>query len=442
MSSIATKPRDFVDILSYPSKKQRPLGKEPISVPRDPLITKFTNFKGKKFNPVNIHYSLFFTAFDIRDYGKNISKFMKMFSSLNCKKVYLETYRDGYTADKELLLTCKAKLEKDGIKVSAGITPTHFSDKGKYNEVTMASGCFTDREANRKMKKVFEMTASMFNEIIIDDWFFTVCKCPSCKKAKGKKTWEEFRSKLMYDVSKKYIIAPSKKVNKKVNLILKFPNWYENYYNNGYDLNKLVPIFNEIAVGTETRDFRKSRFLPAHGAMLFNYIKGLAPGKVEKAWFDIYLCDKEIYVEQAYQSVLGGAKELILFCAGILPQKNMRPMVENLIENSPKIDRLSHFHKIFNIPVVREANTFGEELLHQYFLMAGIPVYLTDKTEVRESIVILTEQSCKKTDKLRLFNHFIKAGKNIFMTVNFANDIKKHLNVNKMIRIIFILKMI
>jgi len=425
---------DFVDALSYPSKKLRLLGKEPISVPRDPLIISYTPFKGKKVNPNNFYYALFFTAFDVRDYTKDIRKFMKIFSPLNIKKVYLETYRDGYAVDKDVLIDAKRKLEKEGFKVSGAVTTTHFSDKVKYNEGTAASGCYTDKEANRKMKKVLELSASIFNEIIIDDWYFTICRCPQCTKAKGKKTWQEFRSRLMHDVAKKYIIEPSKKVNKNVNLILKLPQWYEKYYYSGYDLNKLIPVFDEIAVGTETRDFRKARFMPVHGTMLFKYIKNMAPDKVKKAWFDIYLCDREIYVEQAYQSVLGGADEVILFCAGIMPQKNMRPLVENLIINTGKIDRLSSFSNIFNIPLIRETNALSDDKLNQYFLMSGIPIYITDRKSVKEDIVILTEDSTKKQGNVKLFNSLIKAKKNIFMTVNFAKEIKKYFDVKRLKR--------
>ncbi len=220
MSGKTTKPRDFVESLNYPSKKLRPLGKEPISVPRDPLITGYTPFKGKKVSPKNFFYSLFFTAFDTRDYGPDIHRFMRIFSPLNIKKVYLESYRDGYTVPVEILEKAAEDLKKYGVEAAGAVTPTHFSDKQKYNENPSPTGCFLDREGNRKMKKVFELTAFVFNEIIVDDWFFTVCRCPACKKSKGKKSWEEFRAKTIQDAAKKYMINPAKSVNKKVNIIL------------------------------------------------------------------------------------------------------------------------------------------------------------------------------------------------------------------------------
>jgi len=423
--------KEFVESLNYPAKKLRPLAKWPISVPADPLITDYTPFKGKTVSTKNFSYSIFFTAFDVRDYGPQISKFMKIFAPLSVKKVYLESYRDGYTADESVLRAARDVLLKEKYEVSGAVTPTHFSETVK-NDYPTASGCFTDREANRRMKKVFELTASLFDEIIIDDWFFTVCECAQCKKAKGKKSWQEYRSKLIFDVSKKYIIEPAKKVNKKVNIILKVPQWYESFYDRGYDLEKLIPIFDEIAVWTETRDFKQARFMPVYGSMFYIYMKNIAPGKVKKAWFDIYQCDKEIYTEQAYQSVLGGAGEIILFCAGILPQPLMRPLVEELIEKSEKIDRLQSFSKIFSIPMIRQLNTYGDELLPQYLLMAGIPAYMTDKKNLREKIVILTAQSAKPAEFPSLFNALIRMGKNVVLTVAAAKYLRKHFEVEEL----------
>lgn len=112
--------RDFIDALSYPSKKTRPLGKEPLSVPRDPLITDYTPFNARTAVPKTFSYSLYFTAFDVRDYGPDIKKFIKIFSPLTLKKVYFETYRDGYTAGRDALAAAKKELEKEGIRVSGG----------------------------------------------------------------------------------------------------------------------------------------------------------------------------------------------------------------------------------------------------------------------------------------------------------------------------------
>src|SRR5208283_4066046 len=292
-----TKQTEFVNALSYPSKELRPLAMQPVSVPADPLVTNYSSFEGKKANPKNFSYSLFFTAFDVRDYDKIMEDFIDIFSPLNIKKAYLESYRDGFLVDENTMLYAKEVLSNKGLAVSGAVTTTHFSNRTKYNEYPCASTCYTDRRGNEKMAEIFRYTAGMFNEIIIDDWYFTVCRCSNCIKTRHNKTWQEFRSELLFDTARKNIITPTKETRKDIKLILKLPNWMESYYDRGYDLAKLVPAFDEIAVGVETRDFNKSRYMPVYGSMLYRYIHEIAGDKVKKAWFDAYMCDEKTYPE-------------------------------------------------------------------------------------------------------------------------------------------------
>lgn len=424
--------RDFVDALSYTSKKSRPLALEPISVPRDSFITSYAPFKGKKTTPSNFSYSLVFTAFDVRDYGPDIKKFIKTFANLHIKKVYLETYRDGYCVNPELLKKTKKELEGLGFAVSGCVTTTHLSDRAKHNETVLASSCYTGTAARKKLKEIFERAASLFNEIIVDDWFFTLCRCPECVSAKGKKEWDEYRGRLMADTAKKYVIAAAKKENPRVKLVLKMPQWYENYMNAGYDTEKLFPLFDGICAGTETRDYKRSPYMPVYGGMLMRYLSELAPGKVKSAWFDIYMCDDRLFVEQAYQSVLAGASEIILFCAGALPQRENMPLVESLIEKTGQIDRFKNFSGLFTVPFIREAEGKGDEGLHQYFLMAGIPIYLTPKTVLKEKIHILSEQSAPPSGRAALFSALIKRKKDLVVTAGFAASVKKYFTVSKL----------
>jgi len=431
-NAVLESPKEFVDALSYPAKKYRPLCKRPVSVPYDPIITDFTPIKSKKYEPQNYSMSLFFTAFDVRDYGPEIKKFMKIYSNVPFKRIYLETYRDGYEAESGLLKKTRDTLIKEGYSVSAAVTTTHFSDRAKFNEIESAAGCYTDREALRKMRGVFERTAKIFNEIIIDDWFFTVCRCPSCLKGMGERDVSKFRMKLMADAAKKHIIEPAKKANKKVKLIIKYPQWLEDFHKNGYDTVKLSDMFDEIAVGTETRDYKTGRYMPVHGSMLMRYFRELYGDRVKKAWFDPYACDPKIYAEQAYQSVIGGASELILFCAGILAQKNIRPLVAELMELAPKIDRFSSMQKIFNIPVIKKPATEGDSMLTQYLMMSGVPAYLTNTARPKDKFVVLTAQSSDVPGRAALFAELVKKKKDMLITVAFAASVKKYFGIKEL----------
>ena len=61
------------------------------------------------------------------------------------------------------------------------------------------------------IKKVSEYCAELFDEVILDDFYFTNCTCEDCVKAKGDRTWVEFRKELMRDVSENLVVSPAKK---------------------------------------------------------------------------------------------------------------------------------------------------------------------------------------------------------------------------------------
>ena len=66
---------------------------------------------------------------------------------------------------------------------------------------------------------VGETAASMFDEILLDDFFFTNCKCESCIAAKGDKSWRQFRVELMRDAAKNLLVEPAKKINPKITFL-------------------------------------------------------------------------------------------------------------------------------------------------------------------------------------------------------------------------------
>jgi hypothetical protein len=174
----------------------------------------------------------------IEDFERDFAFFEK---HLKISRVYLETHRDNMDVSRELLTSVKKFFESRGILVSGAITTTLFKtvknkplidESGVYgcggtilgknalNAVHAESGakttwstlCYTDAETRQKLKDVVEYTASMFDEIILDDFYFTSCTCPSCIAQKGSRTWEQFRLDLMAEVSKTLVIGPAKKV--------------------------------------------------------------------------------------------------------------------------------------------------------------------------------------------------------------------------------------
>lgn len=169
-------------------------------------------------------------------------------SQVQVDKVYLETYRSRQLANEKLVAEVKEFFTQQGVEVSGAIC---FSDddNGQF-----ASFTYTKPEDRAYVKYVSEMTAKLFDEIILDDFFFANTKKPSDIAAKGDLSWTDFRVKTMDEVSRELVVGAAKAVNPKVKIIIKFPNWYEHFQGNGYDLAEQPRIFDAIYTGTEARD--------------------------------------------------------------------------------------------------------------------------------------------------------------------------------------------
>ena len=114
-------------------------------------------------------------------------------------KVYLETFRGGFQADANVLKHAAAQFRKAGIEVSGCVTTTHV---GKPCEAWKEISCYTDLTTQEKLQAIFEYTAGLFDEIMIDDYWFTICECADCSAARiartvkvGEKTFRVFKWK-------------------------------------------------------------------------------------------------------------------------------------------------------------------------------------------------------------------------------------------------------
>jgi len=66
-------------------------------------------------------------------------------------------------------------------------------------------------------------------------------------------------------------------------------------------------------------------------------------GKIGGGWFDFINCYPEIYVEQAVQSILAGARELIRFHYEPGTYSPENPNTKALLEAIPELERLQKF---------------------------------------------------------------------------------------------------
>src|ERR1019366_3907330 len=171
-------------------------------------------------------------------------------------------------------------------------------------------------EHRKKLQEVVEYTAKNFDEIIIDDFFFTSSKSDSDIAAKGNKTWTRYRLDIMADAARNILVGPARKANPRVKMVIKYPNWYEHFQYMGYNLEDEPPIFDGVYAGAETRDpVNGNQHLQQYlGYDFFRYLENIRPGANGGGWVDPGgFRDKERYGEQLWVALFAKAPEITLF---------------------------------------------------------------------------------------------------------------------------------
>ena len=360
-------------------------------------------------------------------------------SQLHVDKVYIETYRSRVLADDQVIEDAKKFFLDHGVKIAGAICYSD-SDNGQF-----VSFVYTKQADRDYVKHVSEFTAKHFDEIILDDFFFANTKAPSDIAAKGEQSWTDFRVKLMDDVSRDLVVGPARAVNPKVKITIKFPNWYEHFQGNGYDLDQEPKIFDAIYAGTETRDPVETdqNLQQYEGYSIVRYFENIAPGRMGGGWVDTYAIRYlDRYSEQLWLTVFAKAKEMTLFnyldllrepkpgerpwqgdptnvsWTRILERGKNKPTFatvagDALDQVKPFIDRLG---KPIGIASYRPPHAVGEDFLHNFLGMIGIPIELYSTFPTDAQVILLTESAKSDPSVIASMKAQLEAGKTVVIT--------------------------
>jgi hypothetical protein len=299
-------------------------------------------------------FSTLVTAQQVRDFlstDQGIDEAIGWCKRTAVTKVYLETFRSNYLASGDVLSHARDRFRDAGFDVSGCVTTTIV---GKRSTGWNLISCYTDAQTQDRLEEIFELTAGLFDEIMIDDFWFTDCQCKQCDAARQAKTatvgektyavsgdtWEDYRCELLVQISRDRILGPAKRVNSKAKLIIKYPQWYDRFHERGYEVVRQTADFDRIWVGTETRDYDDPRWggTPQYEAyFIMRWLGGLGGEKCGGGWFDPYGTTEATYVEQARQTVLAGASESLLFCYGSLLKDTGPTNIKRLRANIPEL---------------------------------------------------------------------------------------------------------
>lgn len=319
-------------------------------------------------------------------------------SQVKIDKIYLETHRDTRIVPQETLDAAKKFFAKHGVEVAGGITYT-IDESDNFRTY-----CYTTPEDRAMVQRIAEYTAANFDEFILDDFFFTNCKCDNCIAAKGDTPWDVFRMKLMTEAGQNLVINAAKAVNPKVKVIIKYPNWYDDFQGLGFDLEHGPQIFDGVWTGTETRNPDGDQHLQNYeGYSIIRYYENLRPGHNGGGWVDsggIHMGSYR-YNEQLWLTMFAKAREMALFdyrqLSGVpIPEEpeSGRTIASLCGEVFTSIDKF--VWKLGNPVGIKSYKCFhtsGEDFLQNWLGMAGLPMDIHPEFPQDCSLVLLTEQA-------------------------------------------------
>jgi hypothetical protein len=399
----------------------------------------------------NFRVSVYCRAYEVAKM-KDTSGYLKpiwneISRQLKVDKIYLETHRDLLMVDQSTLDIAKKFFKDRNIEVAGGITFT-ISEPNRFQTF-----CYSNPDDRKKVKEIAEFTAKNFNEVILDDFFFTDCKDDGAIREKGSRSWTQYRLELMTEAAKQLVVGPAKMVNPKVKLVIKFPNWYEHFQGLGFNLDQEPAIFDGIYTGTETRDALRSaqHLQPYLGYNIFRYYSNIKPGGNGGGWVDpggMRTMDR--YAEQLWITLFAKAPEITLFDFKQLQrailttdrapwqgektsfdfEEMMQPV--NLNGGSPSkpatiaraagytFESVDPFLGKLGNPVgiksYRPYNSVGEDFLQNYLGMAGLPMDQQPVYPENDSLIFLTAEAAFDSNIVNKIKASLVQGKSVVIT--------------------------
>ncbi|MBE5793246.1 MAG: hypothetical protein E7323_00995 [Clostridiales bacterium] len=334
-------------------------------------------------------------------------------------KVYIENHRGLVDISVERLRQVKELFERNGIETSGGITSTVLVN-GERKPSYYDTFCYTDPAHRERYVQIVRDIASVFDEIILDDFFFTSCTCEMCIQAKGKHSWKDYRLHMMEDFAH-VIVDEAKRVNPKVNFIIKYPNWYESYQECGYNPGKQKDIFDMVYTGTETRDPQYSaqhlqRYL---SYSIIRLMENTAPGRNGGGWIDPFgsTANMNFYLQQADMTMLAKAKELMLFNFSVMENTALLPALgHELIRMDQVLGKLGN---PIGVAAWEPFDGDGEDQLYNYLGMGGIAVEPSPYFDETAPVVLFTESTACDPTAMNKLEAYLRRGGNAVVTTGF-----------------------
>jgi len=393
--------------------------------PAEPVNDQFSYAQGRKDD---LQLSIYITAHAVKNLLSDEAGRREAISIFRCNgitKAYIEVYRGGVVIEKILLQNIRDLFEKHQIEVVGGIATVPGENFGVRQEAQLGWFNWQNPKTQSDLKEVMMMSADVFDEFIIDDFLCTADTSVESKAAKGERSWSQYRRDLLTELSESVFIEPARSINPDIAMIIKYPQWYDRFHLFGYDVENETALYDKVYVGTESRGQYTQRFgfvQPYESFVSYQWMKSLAGKKMSGAWFDHGDCDENDFIEQAWQSVLAGAQELILFnyfdfVNGHKGHHLMRRQFSQLADLAGKIAT----DPVKGVMAYKPANSdaYGDLYIMDFMGMLGIPLIPVSNYPTNAKVIFLPTQAAADTGILAKIETSIASNATLIFTTGF-----------------------
>lgn len=372
--------------------------------------------------------SVYATAGDVQTHLASTearTKTLQTLARLGVSRVFLEGRRGDEYVDPTTLATVRDYLRSHGIDCSGGIATV----PGRTFGVRQTGGLdWLDWESEKTradIRSFFTENAQVFDELIIDDFFCTGDVSAHADRARAGRSWSAYRRDLLVSLIDPLIRQPARTTRQDVRLIIKFPQWYDRFHVFGYDPARMAEKFDKVWVGTEVRNPRTRRMgfvQPPQGYINFMWIRSIAREQVHGAWFDHIECSASNFIDQAYMSVLAGARELTLFRLGDVVAEHhgdtlLSERLPELIALAKSIQNAEPDGVFFYKPPNSDAD--DNLFLPDYLGMIGLPIVPVAEYPGRSRVVFLGAHATSDPDIQSHVERHLRRGATLILTPSF-----------------------
>jgi hypothetical protein len=415
-----------------------PILAQPSAVPPSSPPARYQNFRASIYIAVGDTKRLADRATFDRQYARAAGQ-------LHFDKVYIEAYRDHVFATDDELEKVKGYFAEKGIETEGGITLAAGGKNGQFGTFD-----YEDPADRAECERAARLAAKHFDEVILDDFFFYTSKSDADIAAKGKRSWTQYRLDTMRKVARDLVIGPAKVANSHVRMIIKYPNWYEHFQGLGYDLDQEARMFDGIHTGTETRDpTLTDQLLQQYESYeIIRYYDNIRPGGNGGGWVDTYSTrDIDRYAEQLWDTLFAKAGEITLFNwhpmsedgpaeAGLRPWASQTTSFDWAAEQRrwrgagalpgwgraaglalETVDKvLGGLGNPVGIASYKPYQSSGEDFLHNYLGMIGLPIELSPRFPDDAKTILLTEAAAGDPAIVGKIEGALKRGATVIVT--------------------------